>query len=568
MGIKKISVWIIILTFLALTAGFFIGTFVSGKSSTRKILFNSSNKIEVILDIINQEYVDTVNISDLTESAIPKIIGELDPHSDYVPARDLEEMKDNMEGHFTGVGVDFVIHLDTIVVISVTHGGPAEQAGILPGDRIVTVNDSSFVGNLTEEKVFSRFKGSLGSSVKIGLLRNHSEEIINYTIKVGSIPLTTIKAAYEVAPGIGLIKIYDKFSYTTYDEFLTAIAKLLNQGCESFIIDLRMNKGGAFDAALKICNEFLSQGQSIVYIEGKSYPREDFFANGLGTLQKNQLVVLVDQISASASEIVAGAIQDNDRGLIIGRKTFGKGLVQNQVELSDGSALRLTIARYFTPSGRNIQRAYEMGKLNEYNQEWLDQLFNGESFHEESVSIDTTQIYHTASGRPVYGGGGIMPDIFVPMDTTEMTSYYMNLENKGVFHQFAFDFTDANREKLNQFSNYQEMLEFLKTQPILYEIIRFAEEKGVRRRSSLIRISAERILYTTYANILLNFYGEEAYFIVSMMNDNMVKRAIEVIQNEEAFTSAVAQRKREIRKEVPTEPVAAIAEPVSIWEEN
>lgn len=540
---KKISVWIIVLLFLALIVGFFVGTFISGKSFARKLFVNSDNKIEVILDIINQEYVDMINVKDITENTISKIMRELDPHSEYISAKDLLFLKDDMEGHFAGIGVDFVIHLDTIVVISVTHGGPSEQAGILAGDRIVTVNDSVFTGiNLTEEKVLNTFKGLVGDPVKVGIKRTDSEGIHNYTMVRSFIPLTTVKAAYEAAPGIGYIKIYDKFSNTTYDEFLNAVAKLLNQGCASFIIDLRMNKGGAFEAALNISNEFLSAGQLIVYNEGKSYPREDFLANGLGTLQKNQLVILTDQISASASEIVAGAIQDNDRGLIIGRKTFGKGLVQNQIELSDGSALRLTIARYFTPSGRNIQRAYEMGKSEQYNQEWIEKIFSDESFKEESIAMDTTHIYYTSLGRKVYGGGGIMPDIFVPIDTTELTSYYIELENKGVFHEFAFDYSDANRETLKQFKNYKEMLEYLKTQPILNEIIRYADEKGIRRRSSLIRISEGRIRDTAYANILLNFFGEEASFIVLMDNDNMVKKAIEVLQNEEAYPSAIALR--------------------------
>ena len=542
MGTNKISFRVIIFILLALIIGFFAGSFLTDKIPVLKSFLNNKNKIDVILNIINDDYVDPVDIKDLTEKAIPRIIGELDPHSDYIPAADLTSLKEDMEGHFGGLGIDFLTHLDTIVIISVTHGGPSEQAGLLSGDRIVTLNDSVIAGtHMSEEKILTTFRGPVGSSVKIGIKRESSEEIMDYTITRSSIPLTTVKAAYEVAPGIGLIKIYDKFSHTTYDEFITAMAKLLNKGCESFIIDLRMNKGGAYDAALNLSNEFLPANSRIVYTEGKSYPREDIHANGLGTLQNNQIVILMDQVSASASEIVAGAIQDNDRGLIIGRKSFGKGLVQNQIELSDGSALRLTIARYFTPSGRNIQRAYEMGKSNEYNQQWIDQLVNGESFDRDSISIDSTQLFLTAGGRTVYGGGGIMPDIFVPVDTAELTSYYLNLENNGIFHQFAFDYSDKNREVLNKISTYPEMLAYLESQFLLYRIVQYAEEQGVRRRSSLIQISARKILDTTYANILQHFFGEEAFFEVYMRNDNTIKKAIEAIQNEDALPQAIRE---------------------------
>ena len=364
--------------------------------------------------------------------------------------------------------------------------------------------------------------------------------LTEYTLAKAYIPIRSVKAAYEISEGIGIIKIYDTFTHTTYDEFIRAMAQLLNKGCQSFIIDLRMNKGGSFDAAINICNEFLLQGQRIVYTEGKFYPKEFVSANGLGTLQNHQIVVLIDEISASASEIVAGAIQDNDRGLIIGRRSFGKGLVQRQIELSDGSAIRLTIARYFTPSGRNIQRKYEMGKSAEYNKEWIERLSNGEGFYEDSVLLNTSSLYYTLNGRNVYGEGGIMPDIFVPRDTAELTSYYINLENKDIFYQFAFEYSDANRRKLNEFKNSEDMLNFLKAQPLLYNIIQYAETKGIKKRSSLINISSCQILNTIYAGILQNFFGEEAYFSVVLNNDKMVKKAIQEIQKENASPLAVA----------------------------
>lgn len=542
MSSRKTSLWTICLVLLGIIAGFIVGSCFSKHLYWRQLFLNQENKIEVILGIIDKDYVDSVSVKDMTERAIPKIMNELDPHSDYIPASDLLAMKEDMEGHFGGLGVDFVIHLDTIVIISVVHGGPSEQAGLLAGDRIVTINDSVIAGtSMSEERVLSTFRGPVGTTFSIGIRRGNSEDIINYTVKRSSIPLTTIKAAYEVAPGIGLIKIYDKFNHTTYNEFVNAMARLLSMGCQSFIIDLRMNKGGAFDAALNICNEFLPKGSRIVYTEGKAFPKEDVLANGMGTLMENQIVILMDQISASASEIVAGAIQDNDRGLIIGRKSFGKGLVQNQIELSDGSALRLTVARYFTPSGRNIQRAYEMGKSDQYNQEWIGQLMNGEGFNQHLICLDSAQVFLTKEGRTVYGGGGIMPDIFVPVDTTELTSYYINMESKGIFRRFAFDYVDQNRETLRKINSHSEMLAHLEAQPILSQIVQYAQEKGIRRRSSLIHISANKILNTTYANILQHFFGEEAFFEVYMRNDNVVQKAIEVIQNGDAYPEAILE---------------------------
>jgi len=536
MSSKKISWWVIVLIFIALIIGFFAGNFLSGKSFARKLFLNPRNKIDVILNIINEEYVDPVNMKSLTENAIPKIIGELDPHSSYIPSSELGRINENMEGHFAGVGIESFVLSDTLVVVSMAQGGPAQQAGLLPGDRIVTVNDTLFAGkSFSQDKILDALRGEVGTTVKIGIFRKGVTDIQNFTLTRDYIPITTVKASYQVEPGIGLIKIFDKFSHTTYDEFIKAIAGLLSQDCQSFIIDLRMNSGGSFDAAVKICNEFLPKGRNIVYTEGKSFPREYAIANGSGTLQNNPIVILMDQVSASASEIVAGAIQDNDRGLIIGRRSFGKGLVQNQIELSDGSAFRLTIARYYTPSGRNIQRKYTLGNADEYNQQWFNRFSNGEEFHENGAAVDSTLLYYTLNGREVYGGGGIMPDVFVPLDTSELTSYYIHLENKNIFNQFACEYTDANRDKLNEFKTYESMLEYLKTQPILYEIVDFATVRKVKPRTALINISANYILNTAYANILQNFFGEEAFFITYMNRDKDVKKAVEILRKGQSY---------------------------------
>jgi len=540
MNLKKLartSVFVM----LALIVGFLAGNFISNKSFARIPFLSKGNKIDALLDIINEDYVDTIDIKNLTEDAMNKIVAELDPHSGYIPASELDAVNENIEGRFAGVGINTFFYLDTLFINSLISGGAAEQAGLLPGDRIVAINDSVITGShLSENEIVDILHGKVGTSIQLKILRDGVPK--EYKMTRSYVPLNSIKAAYEIADGIGIIKIYDTFTNTTYDEFIGAMAKLLNKGCQSFIIDLRMNKGGAFDAAVKICNEFLSKDQIIVYMEGKSFPREYATANGLGTLQDKQVVILTDEISASASEIVAGAIQDNDRGLIIGRRSFGKGLVQNQIELSDRSAVRLTIARYFTPSGRNIQRKYEMGKADEYNQAWFNRLSTGEGVYKQDT-VALTASYHTVHGREVYGGGGIMPDIFVPLDTTELTSYYIRLENQGILNQFAFRYSDANRAKLKPFANSDDMLQYLKKQIHLADVIQFAEDRGIKRRTSLISISANQIMNMTYAHILQNFFGDEAYFSLVLNNDFLVKKAIDEIQKGNATPSAVADMK-------------------------
>ncbi|GHV20714.1 peptidase S41 [Clostridia bacterium] len=504
----------------------------------------SNNKINVILDIINEDYVDPVNMKDITEGAIRNIVNELDPHSTYITDSDLPGINNDMDGYFGGIGVDYFLHKDTIVVMNLTHGGPSSQAGLMPGDRIVTVDDSVFSGSdITEEKIMKTLRGPIGSPVKLGIRRNFSDPVIEYTIQRSEILMTTVKAAYEVKKGIGFIKIYDKFSHTTYDEFVQAMTKLVARGCTSFIIDLRTNSGGSYEAAIKIINEFLPAGRMIVYAEGKSFPRTESISDGSGNLPYNPVVILMDQMSASASEIVAGAIQDNDRGLIIGRRSFGKGLVQNQIALSDGSAVRLTIARYYTPSGRNIQRKYELGKSVAYNQDWLDQFNNGESFYEDSIKIDTTEVYKTIHGRTVYGNGGIIPDIFIPVDTAHLSSYYINLENKGIFNRFAFEYSDKHRTILSQFKDYSSMLTYLKTQLTLEDMVRYAEENGVKKRTFQIYRSANQILNTTYACILSNFFGDNVFYQVYLSNDPVIARAVQAIQKGEAYPQAVATMK-------------------------
>ena len=541
---NKKTWWTVSAVVVALIVGIVIGNILSVKSFGRKLFITPRNKINVILDIINEDYVDPINMKDISEGAIFNIVNELDPHSMYIPISDLQEVNSNLDGYFNGIGVNFYHYKDTIVVVNVQYGGPSSQAGLMPGDRIIKVNDSLFVGShITDEIVMKTMRGAKGSSVKLHVQRKDADSLLIYTIKRDQIPLTTVKAAYEVAPGIGYIKVYDKFSHTTHDEFVQAMTKLIAQGCHSFILDLRSNSGGSYDAAIQIINEFLPVGMPIVYAEGKSFPRQESISDGSGNLPDKEIVVLIDQFSASASEIIAGAIQDNDRGLIIGRRSFGKGLVQNQKELSDGSALRLTIARYYTPSGRNIQRKYELGKSSEYNQDWLHQLSNGEVFHADSIKMDTTNIYHTRNGRTVYGNGGIMPDIFVPLDTAHLTPYYVQAENKSLFEQFAFEYIENNRSHLSSFKDYTSMLDYLKTQPLFSEFIYYAEQHGLKRRTAQIYRSSSQLILTIYARIIQNFFGEEAFFRIYLTNDPMITQAIKSIQRGEATQQAIVERK-------------------------
>lgn len=438
---------------VCLVAGIAIGTFYANHFSGNKlgIINTSSNKLNALLHIIDEQYVDTVNITDLVEEAMPQILSELDPHSSYIPAKDLEAVTADLKGSFSGIGIQFTIQDDTIHVNSVIKGGPSEKVGLMAGDRIIEVDDSAFVGKIvTNQEAMKRLKGEKGSKVKLGIYRPGEKGTLHFTVVRGDIPVKSVDAAYMITDKFGYVKV-NKFGETTYPELLVALAKLNQKNCEGMIIDLRGNTGGYMAAAIQMVNEFLPNNRLIVYTQGRKAPRENYTSNGTGSSQKMPLIVLVDEGSASASEIFAGAIQDNDRGTIIGRRSFGKGLVQQPIEFSDGSAIRLTIARYYTPSGRCIQKPYEKGKEDEYELDLLTRYEHGEFFSADSIKQNEKEVYHTSLGRPVYGGGGIMPDIFVPQDTTGMTSYFRMAANRGLIIRYSFDYTDHNRQKLQEY---------------------------------------------------------------------------------------------------------------------
>ena len=525
---------------ICLIAGIAIGTFYANHFSGNKlgIINTSSNKLNALLRIIDDQYVDTVNMGELVEEAMPQILSELDPHSSYIPAKDLEAVNADLKGSFSGIGIQFTIQNDTIHVNSVIQGGPSEKVGLMAGDRIVEVDDSAFVGKIvTNSEAMKRLKGEKGSKVKLGVYRPGEKDLLHFTVIRGNIPVKSIDAAYMINEKVGYIKV-NKFGETTYPELLIALAKLNQKSCEGLIVDLRGNTGGYMAAAIQMVNEFLPNNRLIVYTQGRKSPREDYNSNGTGSNQKMPLVVLVDEGSASASEIFAGAIQDNDRGTIVGRRSFGKGLVQQPIEFSDGSAIRLTIARYYTPSGRCIQKPYEKGKESEYELDLLTRYEHGEFFSADSIKQDETEVYHTRLGRPVYGGGGIMPDIFVPQDTTGMTSYFRMAANRGLIIRYTFDYTDQNRSTLQKYDTPEKMEAYLKGQNLLNKFAAWAEKKGLKRRNNLMTKSRRLFEMSLYGNIIYNMLGMEAYVEYLNESDKTVLKAVEILEKGESFPQA------------------------------
>lgn len=525
---------------ICLVAGILIGTFYTNHFSGNKlgIINTSSNKLNALLHIIDEQYVDTVSMFNLVEEAMPQILAELDPHSSYIPAKDLEAVNSDLKGSFSGIGVQFTIQDDTIHINSVIQGGPSEKVGLLAGDRIVEVDDSSFVGKIvTNSEAMRRLKGEKGSKVKLGIYRLGEKEILHFTVVRGDIPVKSIDAAYMINDKFGYVKV-NKFGETTYPELLVALAQLSQANCKGMIIDLRGNTGGYMAAAIQMVNEFLPNNKLIVYTEGRKSPRENYTSNGTGSSQTMPLIVLMDEGSASASEIFAGAIQDNDRGTIIGRRSFGKGLVQQPIEFSDGSAIRLTIARYYTPSGRCIQKPYEKGNDAEYEMDIITRYEHGEFFSADSIKQNIKEIYHTSLGRTVYGGGGIMPDIFVPQDTTGMTSYYRMAATRGLIIRYTLDYTDKNRNKLKEYDTPQKMEAYLKTQNLLEKFAEYAEKKGLKRRNILMYKSKQLFEESLYGNIIYNMLGIEAYITYSNLTDKTVQKALEVLEKGESFPQA------------------------------
>lgn len=522
---KKIRTLLPFLVGVSIALGIFIGNRYS--NSGVSVVTGRMNKLDAVLAYINKSYVDTVDMRELIEDALPKILQELDPHSSYISAQEMKRVSEELEGHFSGIGVSFYVLKDTIVVTSIVPGGPSEAAGIKQWDRIVNVNDTCVANiEITNADILKKLRGEKGSEVKLGLKRDGESDLIDITVTRGDIPVNSVQVSFMQTEDIGYIKV-GTFGFNTFNEFISALSKLKSQGAKSFIVDLRGNSGGSLEVVIAMVNEFLNKGDLIVYADGRSFPREDDYANGSGTCKNDDIVVMIDELSASASEIFAGAIQDHDRGLVVGRRSFGKGLVQSQRLLTDGSAVRLTVARYYTPSGRSIQRKYEKGKHDEYEMEAINRYMKGDYSDVDSVSGLTP--FSTLSGRTVYGGDGIMPDIFMPRDTVGINSYYRSLANNDFIQEYAMLYSDLNRNKLSEFSTYEELADFLQKQPLLINLVSYADNNGIRPRPYYIQQSKKLFEEQLVSYIVRNFFGEEGFYPVFLQGDSQFIKSVELI---------------------------------------
>lgn len=525
------------LTIACLLIGFLIGNAVSNKVNAQRFYIQNGqlfqqpdSKIDQLLELMNQAYVDPIDVDSITDDVMMELVKRLDPHSAYIPKEDLEMVNSELSASFSGIGVQFSIQNDTIQVVSVISGGPSEGIGVLAGDKIVSVNDSAFTGKtVTNERVMHALRGPKDTQVTIGVVRSGTPEVLSFTITRGEIPVHSVDAKFiieEKGQKIGFVRV-NRFGENTYNEFIAALASLKGQGATSYIVDLRENSGGYMDQAIKMANEFLSKGDLIVYSEGRAYPRFDAKANGSGRFQRDSLVVLIDNFSASASEIFAGAMQDNDRATIIGRRSFGKGLVQQQIPFADGSAIRLTVARYYTPSGRCIQKPYKLGEGEDYAMDLIERFEHGEFYSADSVQIADSTVYYTKKGRIVRGGGGIMPDVFVGRDTTLNTPYFNIVANRAYTYQFAYQYTDRHRKELSQYTDWQSLEKHLLKANWVPEFVAFAKEKGVEPNPEQLAKSKPLLVRLVNAYIVRNILNDEGFFPLFERDDDITQKAIE-----------------------------------------
>ena len=495
------------LAVICLLLGFLIGNAVSNKVNAQRFYIQNGqlfqqpeSKIDQLLDLMDEAYVEPIDVDSIADEVMQELVKRLDPHSAYIPKEDLEMVNSELSASFSGIGVQFSIQNDTVQVVAVISGGPCEGMGVLAGDKIVMVNDSNFTGkNITNEKVMHALRGPKGTEVKIGVIRSGSDEVYDFTITRGDIPVHSVDAKFmieEKGEKIGFV---------------------------------RVNRGGYMDQAIKMANEFLSKGDMIVYSEGRAYPRYEAKANGSGRFQRDSLVVLIDNFSASASEIFAGAMQDNDRATIIGRRSFGKGLVQQQIPFADGSAVRLTVARYYTPSSRCIQKPYTLGDQEDYAMDLIDRFEHGEFYSADSVHFADSTVYLTKKGRVVRGGGGIMPDIFVGRDTTLYTPYFNNVANRAYTYQFAYQYTDRHRKELSQYKDWQSLEKHLLDANWIPEFVAFAKEKGVEPNPEQLAKSKPLLVRLVNAYIVRNILNDEGFFPLFERDDEIVKQAVKHI---------------------------------------
>ena len=528
---KRQFIWLPLALAIALVTGIFFG---SRFSNNNKVAEND-RKLNAILNLIATDYVDTTNLHDLIELSIPEILSNLDPHTSYFTAEDLKAATDDLNGSFSGIGISFMMVNDTIGVVEVIPGGPSEKVGLMAGDQIVMIDDSVATGSkMTNTEVMKRLRGDKGTKVKLGIKRQNTSKLLTFTVTRGDIPVNSVDTYYMIDNTTGYIKI-NQFGRHTYDEFITAMASLADEGAERYMIDLRGNGGGFMEMAVLMVNEFLPADQPIVFTKGR-YKHDDgeVWSDGNGSFQDAEVAVLIDEFSASASEIFAGAMQDNDRGLIVGCRSFGKGLVQKEFILPDSSAIRLTTARYYTPSGRCIQKDYKEGIL-DYEKELVFRYTNGELYSQDSMKIDKSQVFKTLHGRTVYGGGGIVPDVFVPRDTSGITNYYIDVINAGLLQRYAFNYCNNNRSSLNKMEDY---MQFLRTAPsdeaLTKDFADYAAANGVVPRWYYINQSRELIVTNLKALIARDIFGSEAYYPIVNRNDKTLQTALKALNKHKA----------------------------------
>lgn len=528
--LTKGYIWIPILAAIAFVGGILTDNMLrdqGGRSAGEKKLSN-------LLNLIGNEYVDTVDPDSLIEKTLPSLLSNLDPHSVYIPAQDLQKVNEELDGSFSGVGVSFTINNDTVHVLEAINGGPAERVGIKSGDRIIAVDGDNVAGTgITNDEVFKRLRGERGSTVKLTVKRNSVPTPIEFEVTRGDIPVTSIDAEYIAADSIGYIKV-NKFGRTTYDEFFQALFSLRDAGAKDYIVDLRGNTGGLLETSVLMANEFLPRGYKIVETKGRrTQENSTVVSDGYGAFKDSRVAVLIDETSASSSEIFAGALQDNDRGLIIGRRSFGKGLVQNQIDLPDGSAVRLTVARYYTPSGRCIQKDYSDAKS--YENDLYDRYYRGEAFDADSIRFDESKQFITMHGRKVYGGGGITPDIFVPNDTIGITKYYINAVNQGLLQKFALEYVDTHREQLEEVFDANELMSMLPSDlQLIQQFAKLTKSHGIDTQWSYINNSAPLIVNQLKALIARDILGLSSYYEITNMLDTTVMSAIEHLRDGKA----------------------------------
>lgn len=521
--------WVPIAIAASLVVGIWLGLLFSGQKAGEY-----DRKLNNILNLISNEYVDDIEIDSLIELSIPEILSNLDPHSYYLSAKELQMAEDDLNGSFSGIGISFQLDDDTVYVIEVIPGGPSEKAGLVAGDKIISADGKSLVG-LEQSKIMETLRGTKGSRVKLGIKRLTSDKPVSIVVTRGDVPVKAVDASYMIEKNTGYVRV-NQFGRTTYDEFMQALTTLKSEGAKRYIVDLRGNGGGYMEMAIYMANEFLPANQLIVSTKGR-YKNNDtkVWSDGNGSFKEDEIIVLIDEFSASASEIFAGAIQDNDRGLIVGCRSFGKGLVQKQFDLGDKSAIRLTIARYYTPSGRCIQKDYKAHGLLSYEKELYERYKKGELYNQDSIKTDKKQQFKTMHGRTVYGGGGIIPDIFVPQDTTAITSYYISISNAGLIPQFVLKYVQSNRGMLKVAKDYKQLLRMLNNnEQLLNDFVDFAAQHGVPARWYYINLSKDLIIKTIKALIARDLFGQSAFYPIYNRNDNTVEAALKAFSKHQA----------------------------------